>query len=291
MTLVMVAQDKGFFREEGLAVELKQFTAGKFALQALLSGACDFAVAGELPVALAVSQGNTVAVLCQVVKKTVNEVRIVARKDEGSTSAQRYFLDKRRKLATSFGGGPEFYNYEFFKYYGIPPNKLELISQRPEDMPASLATGTVDAVSIYDPFATIAEQQLGDKAVTFSDPHIYSELFVLATQPKIATQNPKLVQSMFKALDKASKFTQEHPEEAKSIMRQYTKLSKKVVDRLWPNFDFGLTLDPHLPALWQAEVEWAKETKRIMNPDKTIDFRSIIDDRYLRAVQPDAVHL
>ena len=34
MTLVMVAKDRGFFEREKLDVELKEFTAGKFALQA-----------------------------------------------------------------------------------------------------------------------------------------------------------------------------------------------------------------------------------------------------------------
>src|SRR5882762_2306965 len=38
MTLLMVAKDEGFFLRQGLDVELKEFTAGKFALQAFLGG-------------------------------------------------------------------------------------------------------------------------------------------------------------------------------------------------------------------------------------------------------------
>src|SRR5215211_6884736 len=52
MALVMVAKDKNFFDQEGLDVELKEFTAGKFALQAFLGGSLDFAVAGEVPTTL-----------------------------------------------------------------------------------------------------------------------------------------------------------------------------------------------------------------------------------------------
>src|SRR6266404_2023186 len=58
MTLVMVAKDKGFFSDEGVEVEIKEFTAGKFALQAFLSGSIDYAVSGEVPVCLASLQGN-----------------------------------------------------------------------------------------------------------------------------------------------------------------------------------------------------------------------------------------
>ena len=115
MTLIMVAKDKGFFSKEGLDVELKQFTAGKFALQAFLSGSIDFAVSGEVPVTLASLQGNQIRIVTQVVGSTVNEVRIVALKDGNITDPKQYFTLKKRKLATSFGGGPEYYTYNFLK--------------------------------------------------------------------------------------------------------------------------------------------------------------------------------
>src|SRR2546430_17673869 len=71
MALVMVAKDKGFFGQEQIDVELKEFTAGKFALQAFLSGSIDFAVSGEVPVALASLQGNQMRVVTQVVGSTI----------------------------------------------------------------------------------------------------------------------------------------------------------------------------------------------------------------------------
>lgn len=112
MTLVMVAKDEGFFSQQGLDVDLKEFTAGKFALQAFLGGSIDFAVSGDVPVCLAALQGNQIRVVAQVVDKTVNEVRVVALKDRGTKSASdpgSYFRSQKRKLATSFGGGPEFF--------------------------------------------------------------------------------------------------------------------------------------------------------------------------------------
>ena len=176
MALMMVAKDKGFFDQENLDVELKEFTAGKFALQAFLGGSLDFAVAGEVPVTLATLQGSKFYVLSQVVEKTTNEVRVVARKEEGVTDPASYFKKKKRKLATSFGGGPEFYTYNFLKKYGINENEVEIVSQTPQDMPAALSNGSVDAISIFDPFAFIAEKQGGDKVITFSDADLYSEL-------------------------------------------------------------------------------------------------------------------
>jgi NitT/TauT family transport system substrate-binding protein len=146
MTLVMVAKDKGFFSQEGVEVELKEFTAGKFALQAFLSKSIDFAVSGEVPVCLASLQGNQIRVVAQVVENTVKEVRVVALKDGGETDAKTYFKAKKRKLATSFGGGPEFFTYSFLNHHQISKDEVEVISQKPEDMPAALETRSVDAI-------------------------------------------------------------------------------------------------------------------------------------------------
>src|SRR5947208_3303304 len=56
MALVMAAKELGAFDAEGVDVELVPFTAGKFALQALIGGSLDYCVSGEVPVALATLQ-------------------------------------------------------------------------------------------------------------------------------------------------------------------------------------------------------------------------------------------
>jgi len=138
MTLVMVAEDKGLFENAGVDVVIKEFTAGKFALQAFLGNSLDIAISGEVPVTLSTLQGNKFRVIGQVVERTINEVRVVARKDGDLNTAEAYFGKAKRKLATSFGGGPEFFTYEFLKKHSIALDQVELISQKPEDMPAAL---------------------------------------------------------------------------------------------------------------------------------------------------------
>ncbi len=69
MALVMVAADMRYFDKEGVQVDLKEFTAGKFALQAFLGGSLDIAVSGEVPATLATLQGNNFRVIAQVVER------------------------------------------------------------------------------------------------------------------------------------------------------------------------------------------------------------------------------
>lgn len=291
MALVMVAKDKQFFEQEGLDVELKEFTAGKFALQAFLGGSLDFAVAGDVPVTLATLQGSKFYVLSQVVERTINEVRVVARRDEGAGDAATYFKKKRRKLATSFGGGPEFFTYNFLKKHGIADSEVEIISQKPEDMPAALSNGSVDAISIFDPFAFIAERQMGGGGVTFADPDIYSELYVITASQEMVDQNSEMVEKLLRALVKAEQFIKDNPEQAKDIVVKYTKQDRAVVDGIWGNFVFAPALNKLLLDYQNQEAAWAKEKGTVPANTALPDFRRNIQAEPLRHVKPSAVQL
>jgi ABC-type nitrate/sulfonate/bicarbonate transport system substrate-binding protein len=292
MTLVMVAKDAGLFEKQGIDVELKQFTAGKFALQSFLGGSVDFAVAGEVPVCLATLQGNRMRVVAQVVDKTTNEVRVVAlnnSSDATNLDAHAYFSHRGRKLATSIGGGPEFFTYQFLQHHHINPADVQILSQRPEDMPAALQAGSVDAISIFDPFAYIAEQHLGKGAVTFRDPNLYSELYVLtASQHQIDTDG-ETISAVLRALAEAQTIVESDPARAKRIMQVYTKLDSSVVDGIWNNYSFKVTLNQRLINYWTEEAAWAKNTGKVPSNSPEVTWKNIPEPRFLRAMDASSV--
>lgn len=291
MGLIMVADKKGLFKANGLDVQIKEFTAGKFALQAFLGGSIDVAVSGEVPVALSTLQGNDFKVIAQVVERTVNEVRVVARKEPGMTTPQKYFAKKKRKLATSFGGGPEFYTYNFLKRFNIPAASVEIISQKPEDMPAALISGSVDAISIFDPFARIAELQLGADAVTFTAPDIYSELYVVNVQQQTIDRKAGDLKNFLKALTDAADYMQTHAEESKEIVRAYTQLDRKVIDGIWANFVFRPAINDLFVTYTTAEARWAVETGKFPKGTKIPDFKAVLYPALLESVSRNSVAL
>lgn len=292
MAVVMVAKEKAFFEAEGVDVTLERFTAGKFALQAALAGSVDYAVSGEVPTCLAVLQGNELRVVTQVVERTVNEVRVVARRDEYFESPQKFFGARKRKLSTSLGGGPEMYTYSFLKHHQIRTADVEIISQKPEDMPAALESGSVDAIAIFDPFAFIAEKRLGDKAVTFTDDEVYSELYVLNASPAQVAKQPEVIEKLLRSMLKASEFIEQNPDEAKRIVIEFTKLDADVVDGIWRSFVFRPAITSQLVQYWEAEAEWAKETGKVDKATPTPEFRSkVIDASFLLRVSPESVRL
>lgn len=290
MALVMVAKDKGFFEKQGLNVELKEFAAGKDALAAFLGGSLDFSISGDVPVTLSTLAGNKFVVPAQVVGRTKNEVRVVAKKEVGLDTADKFFKAEKRKLATSIGGGPEFFTYEFLNKLGITKDQVEIVAQKPADMPAALISGSVDAIAIFDPFAFIAEKQLGDKSITFTDESIYSELYVIAAKESVK-QDSATLEKLLKGLVAAEKFTKDNPEEAKAVVVKYTKLDKETVDGIWSSFDFRIALTPQLLEYWNREAQWAKDSGKVKPETVVPNFRDIIFDAPLKEVSSSAVEL
>lgn len=289
MALVMVAKDAGYFERAGLDVEIKEFTAGKFALQAFLGGSLDLAISGEVPVALSTLQGNKFRVIGQVVEKTINEVRVVAKREPRLETAEAYFGAKKRKLATSFGGGPEFFTYNFLKKHGIKADSVELVSQKPEDMPAALLSGSVDAISIFDPFARIAERNLGDKGITFADADIYSELYVIdAMQTTVDSRRADLL-SFLRALHEAESFIVQKPDEAKAIVIKYTKLERAIVDEIWPGFVFKAVLNQLFLDYTTAQAKWAIEKGDYPATTPIPDYAAVAEPGLLREISPALV--
>ncbi|HPG41121.1 MAG TPA: NrtA/SsuA/CpmA family ABC transporter substrate-binding protein [bacterium] len=289
MTLIMIAEDEGFFDKAGVDVEIKEFTAGKFALQAFLGGSIDVAVSGEVPVTLSTLQGNKFRVLAQVVERTINECRVVVRKEEGLDTPESYFGTKKRKLSTSFGGGPEFFTYNFLRKHSIADDQVDLISQRPEDMPAALSNGTVDAISIFDPFARIAEIQMGEIGQTFTDEDIYSELYVVDVMQKTIDEKSELLKAFIKGLYDAQFFIREHPEESKEILIKYTKLDKQIVDDIWDNFVFKPTLNHYFIDYTTAEAYWAIEKGTFPADTRIPNFKDMIYPDFLQCIDSACV--
>jgi ABC-type nitrate/sulfonate/bicarbonate transport system substrate-binding protein len=290
-TLVMVAQDLGLFEQQGIKVDLREFTAGKFALQAFLGGSLDAVVSGELPVLLAAMQGYEINVVTQVVETTVNEIRFVARRDAAEGGPGRFFRAAKRTIATSFGGGPEYFTYCFLKDLGLDASEVTIVSQRPEDMPVALASRSVDAISIFDPFAFFAESQLGREAVVFNSSASYNELYLLSLSPTLLERRPADARALLRALIDASVFTSSNPEAAKRVVSKYTKLDKTTIDAVWSDFVFKPVLTKALLDNWKEELKWLKETGKLAGPGRPVDFEQLIKNDLLAEIDPLAVRL
>lgn len=288
--LVKVAIEKGFFETEGVKVEVKEFTAGKFALQALIGGSLDLVTPAEFPITLAVLGGEKLSILTEV-NETAGGFPMVLRKEGETFDAKTYFA-KKRKIGTSFGGGAEFFTADFFKKYNVSASQYELVNLKPEDMPIAMANGDVDGVAIHEPFAHLAIQKTGeDKVFAVKSDDLYSETIVLTANTDWAKQNEETVEKFLRALKKSEDFIKKNPEEAMDIVSSFTKLDKETLRSIWPNLTLSINLDKKLVPTMQKEAQWAKDTGKIKPETAIPNFRYNILETPLKKVSPSAVEL
>ena len=287
-TLVIVADEKGFFKDENLNIELVEFSAGKFAFQAFLAKQLDFAAFGDVPVVLALINGNNdFYVLSQILEKNL-ENRVVVLTDGTAANPKDYFTAKKRKLSTINGGTAEFYTYNFLKYYGIDQNQVEIIFQKPEDIPISLSTKSVDAISDFEPYPYLAEQNLLGQTTSFTiPPEVYSPLYVVVADKEWTDKNPDAAASFLKALKSAEEFVKKNPGESQKIVAKRTRFSEDAIKAIWSAYGVKVTLTDELMRNWNAEAKWAIETGKTKSTEIP-DFEKILKREILEAANGDS---
>ncbi|MEK7068895.1 MAG: ABC transporter substrate-binding protein [Patescibacteria group bacterium] len=289
LALVDVAAKKGFFADEGVTVDIKEFTGGKFALQALLAGSLDMAVAAEVPVVLATMNSEKIVVLAELNK--ANGLSVLLRKDpslSGPFDVQKYFYEKR-KIATSMGSSAEFFLAQFLKAQAIDSAKVEIIGMKPEDTPIALANHSVDGIAIYEPFVSFAKQRTHPAELWSAQmPELRMENMLLVARPNWVSEHPKEVEKILKALKSSEGFVNANRHESIGIVASSTKLDIQTLSGIWNKFYFGLRLDDHLVELLNATAQWAKDTGNVKPDSEIPNFRSIIYDGPLKNVSPSS---
>ncbi|HEY1607417.1 MAG TPA: ABC transporter substrate-binding protein [Allosphingosinicella sp.] len=285
MALIIIADDQHLFGS-GTEVKLVNYEAGKLALQSFLAGSIDVAVAGDMPTGLALLQGQKLTAFTEVIKDSRDAIRMVVRDGHCDRShPSRFFLDgTRRKIATSFGGGPHYFSYSFLRAAGVPMGEVDLVAYKPTEMVGALKSRAVDGIAVFDPAAAKAEKALGPESCTFPDPQIYREHYIAVAKPEVVKGSDPRLADFVAGLRKAETFIAAHPEQARKIVSDRTSIDAATMAALWPKLKFGVYLDPRLPDLWLQEVDFNRMQPGASFPvmPSLRDFQAAVSTRYVR---------
>ncbi|GAM08563.1 NMT1/THI5 like protein [Geobacter sp. OR-1] len=81
-TLPIIAKEKGYFKEEGIAAEISLVGDGKAAMNKFLQGECDASLTGEFPLVRQSFSRNDLAIIATLATSD-NVVKVMARRDRG----------------------------------------------------------------------------------------------------------------------------------------------------------------------------------------------------------------
>lgn len=201
----IIAQEKGYFAEEGLTVDIQQYKSAMDRDSALQSGNLDGAISDMLAVAFAKSGGFDV----KVTSFTDGSYKLIASRDAGVKSVQEL---AGRDVSVSRNTIIEYVTDQILAKEGLDGESINkvIIPQIPTRL-EMLQNGKLAAATLPEPMASIAVHN-GCEFVTGSDELGINPGVILFTEK--ATKDKKAeIQAMYRAYNKAVKYLNETPRE------------------------------------------------------------------------------
>ncbi len=149
---ILVADKKGYFKDQGLEVELLQFNSGPLVHQALAAGELDMAYIGSPPVYHWFSRGLDSRILAKV---NYGQAAVISRKDSGIDDIKKLRGKKLAGVRKGSGMDVLLRGYVLGEAAGLTPDEdLDIISMPPGNMEAAVDKKVVDAAFIWEPFTS-----------------------------------------------------------------------------------------------------------------------------------------
>ncbi len=283
-----IASEKGFFREQGLDVTIKEFQTGRQSFLAMLAGEeVDISTVAHAPIVFESFERKDFSIIAEFAFSN-NHLKIIARKDRNINIPSDLV---GKKVGLPFKTTADFFLSLFLVDNNVSPVHVEKINTKPGDLITALQNGTVDAISIWEPFPTRAKNLLGDNVIEFANPGLFRDTFnYLATNDFISVHG-KTIERFLRAMDQADAFIKKYPDQAKSIFSKQLKLNKNEAEIATSEYyTHELSLRQSALISLEAQARWAIANKLT---DKTV-VPNYIDFMYtdaLRKVKLDAVTL
>lgn len=282
---IYVAQDKGYFAAQGLEVTLLPCVGGHRCMRQMLNGDAELATAGDMPITVNSFERNDFAVLATMVSSG-DDLKLVAN-DRSGITLPAHLAGKR--IGAVIGAASQYFLELYLLTAGIDPRQLTVVGLQPEEMAPALLSGKVDAVSIWEPYGYQALKALGSHGVALPGAGAYFQNFNIVCQRRLVGTRDAALMQLLRAIDRAERLIQEHPEEAKAVMRARLELDTAFVDRIWPGMGFRLSLDPSLIATMEGEARWARREGHV-KAGALPNLPALLHAAPLRAVKPTAVN-
>lgn len=233
-----IALAKGFFKNEGLDVQLTTTPGGDKTMTALLSGGADIALVGSETSIYVYAQGSSDPVINFAGLTQTDGTFLVSRKKIDNFSWDQLkgttFLGQRK------GGMPQMVGEFVLKNHGIDPHKdLNLIQNIDfANIANAFAAGTGDFVQLFEPTASIFEKEgKGHIVASFGKESGHVPYTSFMTKQSYMNKNKATIEKFTAAIYKAQQWVQTHnADEIANAVKSYFPdtdlgIMKTVIDR------------------------------------------------------------
>ncbi|CCE00013.1 putative sulfonate ABC transporter, periplasmic-binding protein [Bradyrhizobium sp. STM 3809] len=280
-----IAKERGEFEKllakDGIKVEwLGPFPNHAPTLQAVTGGTADFSFGGSTTPALAAIIAGSPLVFTQFVVYEPRTTAIIARDDSGINKVEDLV---GKSVAVNRSGLGEFLLVAALEKHKVDRSKVRFVYLNPPDAAPALASGKVDAWSMWSPGVDIArlDYKAHDIFLEGRDLEFQIDYTSYLTTRKFATENPALVRAVNDAFRAEGKWISENSEDAEYIAQKAGKYSDTVRDQFIAmnrQYRYFSVNDKQFVADLQKAADWLAERKVLPEPVKVADHLASIED-------------
>ncbi len=283
---VWVAENQGYFQEQGLDLTIKEFDSGRLSFLDMLDNGVDISTVAPTPIMFNSFNRQDFSVFSTFVY-SYDDVKVIVRNGSNIKTAQDL---KGKKVGTPAGTTGQFFLAAFLTYENMAESDVEAVNIKPSDLPNALNTGKVDAIIIWEPHAYNAQKLLGNNAIRLPSSEVYRETFNFMVMNDFAQNNPEVLKRFLAAIDQATIFIKKNKKEAQDIVAQRLGLDKQVMTVLWDDFTFEISLAQSLIITLEDEARWAIKNN-LTNKKQVPNYLNYIYLDALQEVNPKAISI
>ena len=255
---IMLAIDKGFFKEQGIETELKNIPASSDRIAALTSGAVAFSNLGRIAAIVEMARGNNSFYFFANIDDSPGNEGCWARPGFDSFKALR-----GKKVAANTSA--QITMNGLLENEGMTERDVQFVNLPGTEMAAALAKGDVDAACVWEPLlANVRAGTPGGRLLGMdSDTPAFKRYRTMASPDimiisrKLVTEQPELARKLTAAIFKGVEFTNANPKEtAETVAHYFRKTPDEVLAAMRSFKYFGRENWPEHMKLHAAQMQY-----------------------------------
>jgi NitT/TauT family transport system substrate-binding protein len=259
----MIAESKGLFKKAGADVKVFQFSSGKDARNAMISGRVDVGVIGATPFIIGAAKGDMEAIALALYGAKTLAVVV------GAKSGIKTLKDlKGKKVGSQLGSATDFvFQNKIMPKAGLTKDDVQVVNVRFQNHVSALSAGSIDAFAGVEPFPSVAEVNGLGKVLT--DYSAYDlQPIILAANTKTIKDNRDNLVAFTRGWLAAVKIYQDHRAEATQIVLDFFKkkgfdVNEKIITLMLSKIDVTPDFGPDLKSYLAAQSKVLLDQKKI----------------------------
>jgi NitT/TauT family transport system substrate-binding protein len=260
----LIAQDKGFYEQAGLNVEIGPGKGSGSTAQIVASKAAQFGFADGFVVGNSVSKGMSIRMVAGIFRRNPTAVVVL---DESDIRTPKDLEGKTVAIPT---GATQFQQWPaFVKGCGLDASKIRVVNIDPAGSPPALITGQVPAIAGYAQGYVPSVEIRGNKKARilwYADCGVNAVSNGIIVHNDLVKEDPELIRAFIAATIKGFLYGRGHLDELTATVKKFSEATVPAISRREAELSFNTWVTPNTagkPLGWMADKDW-QETVTVL---------------------------